>query len=231
MSHRHGARVMRDVAAAVAHLVRAVALAWLACAGGLGAANAAESPPGEVAKLPQPLTREASRDLVSRLSDAEVRKLLIEQLDRNSPPPAARTDGGMGMMGKMGDHAVMWRTRVSELAAAGLALPATTASVFERLLAGTRPSLVLFVLAAMVAVGALAELAWRRATRQWRARHSQVRGEGFFEDALRRSTGLLVDFLGLLMFGAGALGTFFALWQGHADRRNFALGLLAALLL
>src|SRR5688572_28500652 len=183
MSHRHGARVMRDVAAAVAHLVRAVALAWLACAGGVGAANAAQSPPGEVATLPQPLTREASRDLVSRLSDAEVRKLLIEQLDRNSPPPAAKPDGGMGMMGTMGDHDVMWRTRVSELTAAGLALPATTASVFGKLFAGTRPSLVLLVLAAMVAVGALVEWAWRRATRHWRARHAEVRGEGFFEEA------------------------------------------------
>ena len=34
------------------------------------------------APLPEPLTREALRDLVARLSDAEVRTMLLAQLDR-----------------------------------------------------------------------------------------------------------------------------------------------------
>ena len=33
-------------------------------------------------KLPEPLTREAIRELVARLSDAEVRELLLAQLDK-----------------------------------------------------------------------------------------------------------------------------------------------------
>ena len=40
------------------------------------------------AELPTPLTHDAIRELVSRLSDAEVRKLLIEQLDRSAAPKA-----------------------------------------------------------------------------------------------------------------------------------------------
>ena len=83
----------------------------------------------------------------------------------------------------------------------------------------------------MLAAGALAEFVWRRVTREWRTRHSEVLGAGFFADAVRRATGLLVDLMGLLAFAAGALATFFAMWQGHDARRNLALGLLSALLL
>ncbi len=43
----------------------------------------------------------------------------------------------MGMMGTVADNAVMWRTRVAEIGAAALALPATTASVLAKLGAGT----------------------------------------------------------------------------------------------
>lgn len=217
----------------MAVLVRVIVIALLAYAGmSVPVAAAIEKPANaEATTLRQPLSPEAVRDLVSRLSDEEVRKLLIDQLDRNGARPAAKDDGGMGMMGMVADNAVMWRTRAAEIGAAALALPATTASVLAKLGAGTTPSLVLLVLAAMLAAGALAEFVWRRATREWRARHSEVRGEGFFEDALRRGTGLLVDFMGLVVFGAGALAAFFAAWQGHEVRRNLVLGLLTALLL
>jgi moderate conductance mechanosensitive channel len=218
---------------AMAVLIRVIVIALLACSVATGTFAASTDKPAEAAAatLPQPLTPEAVRDLVSRLSDEEVRKLLIEQLDRNSPRPAARDEAGMGMMGTMGDNAVMWRTRAAEIGAAALALPATTSSVLAKLGEGTTPSLVLLVLTAMLAAGALAEFVWRRATRGWRARHSEVHGAGFFADAVRRGMGLLVDFMGLVVFAAGALATFFAMWQGHEGRRNLALGLLGALLL
>ena len=208
-----------------------VVVASLGCAASAVPAIAAtETPAAPAATLQQPLTREATRDLVSRLSDQEVRKLLIEQLDRNTPRAAAG-DPGMGMVGAMGSHAVMWRTRVAELVAAARALPQTTSAVFDRLFVDVRPSIVLSLLAAMVAAGAVAEFIWRRATAKWRARHTQLRHADFFERALRRGTGLAVDFAGLLAFAAGALATFFSVWQGHEGRRNFALGLIAALLL
>jgi moderate conductance mechanosensitive channel len=217
----------------MAALIRVVVITFLACVGATGSLAASTDMPTEVpaAKLAQPLTPEAIRDMVSRLSDEEVRKILIEQLDRTNARPAAKNEAGMGMMGMVGNNAVMWRTRAAEIGAATLALPATTASALAKLGAGTTPSLVLLVLTAMLAAGALAEFVWRRATREWRARHSEVRGAGFFEDALRRGTGLLVDFMGPVMFGAGALAIFFALWHGHESRRNLALGLLSALLL
>jgi small-conductance mechanosensitive channel len=217
-------------AAKMTALVRVIVVSLLACIWATGTLAASTDKPAEAAaaKPTQPLTPEAVREMVSRLSDEDVRKLLIEQLDRGSARPAAKDDAGMAMMGTM---AVMWRTRAAEIGAAALALPATTASVLAKLGAGTTLSLVLFVLAAMLAAGALAEFVWRHATRGWRERHSDVRGAGFFEDAFRRGTGFLVDFMGLVAFAAGALATFFAMWQGYEHRRNLALGLLSALLL
>lgn len=207
--------------------VGVAAFAFLVLAGAALAATA--QPASTTSALSQPLTPEATRDLVSRLSDEDVRKLLIEQLDRASAP-AAQPQAGMAMMGAMGESAVMWRTRVAEIGRATLDLPATIASAFGRLFADTAPALPILVLVAMMAVGAIAEYAWHRATRAWRARQSDVRGEGFFEDALRRATGLAVDFAGIVVFAAGALAVFFVMWHGHAGRRNFALALVGALL-
>ena len=85
----------------MARLVRVIVIVLLACAGMTGPTYAATEKPAtaEPAEIAQPLTPETVRDLVSRLSDEEVRKLLIEQLDRNSARPAAKDDAGMGMMG------------------------------------------------------------------------------------------------------------------------------------
>jgi len=217
----------------MAVLIQVIVVVLLALAGMTGACAAATDASANAAsaKLTQPLTPETVRDLVSRLSDEEVRKLLIEQLDRGAARPAGKDDAGMGMLGMMADNAGMWRNRATEIGAAALALPPTTASVFAKLAAGAPPSLLLIVMAAMLAAGALAEVIWRRATRAWRAQHSALRSEGFFADAVRRGTGLLVDFMGLVAFAAGAGATFFALWQGHEVARNLVLGLLSALLL
>jgi hypothetical protein len=208
----------------MASLIRTVVIALLVCAAWTGAGLAASDPAASAAaaKLEQPLTPEAVRELVSRLSDQEVRKLLIDQLDRNaSHPAAAAAPGGapgteMGMMGTMGESAGQWRRRAAEIGAAILALPASTASVIGNLRAldPARPPLSLAaILAAMLVAGAVAEVAWRRVTRGWRARHSEVRNDGFFADALRRGTGLLIDVLGLAAFAAGALAPFFATWH------------------
>src|SRR5262249_29635686 len=87
----------------------ALALGGLAFAGllALAALPAAQDPPQASAapKPPEPLTREAIRELVAKLSDAEVRQLLIAQLDRAAAParPAESADAGdmMGMVGGM----------------------------------------------------------------------------------------------------------------------------------
>ena len=46
-------------------------------------------------ELPDPLTPEAIDALVARLSDAEVRDLLLQQLDRMADPSASADDDGL----------------------------------------------------------------------------------------------------------------------------------------
>jgi hypothetical protein len=54
-------------------------------------------------ELPQPLTRKAIRELVARLSDAEVRKLLLVQLDKAAAPATSQAAAPMatGLAGDM----------------------------------------------------------------------------------------------------------------------------------
>lgn len=141
----------------MAVLVRVIVIALLAHAGmSVPMAAAIEKPANaEATRLPQPLTPETVRDLVSRLSYEQVRRLLIEQLDRSSARPAGKDEAGMGMLGMMADNAGMWRSRVAQIGAATLTLPATTTSVFAKLSEGARPSVLLIVIAAMLAAGAL----------------------------------------------------------------------------
>ena len=66
---------------------------------------AAAAPPAAPEKtpavqLPQPLTRDAIRELVARLSEGEVRELLLAQLDKADDHDAAL--GGMASAGLVG---------------------------------------------------------------------------------------------------------------------------------
>ena len=53
----------------------------------------------ETATLPDPLTKESIRELVSRLDDAEVRALLIKQLDHAAAPAAVKKADDMAAFG------------------------------------------------------------------------------------------------------------------------------------
>ncbi len=104
-----------------------MALALLAT----GAAFAAGSkdPSAKVPALPEPLTKESVRELVSRLSDDEVRKLLLDQLDRAAVAAPANAKGAMGMAGMVEHNAGMMHSRIDELKGALAALPSTLQEV------------------------------------------------------------------------------------------------------
>ena len=75
------------------------------------------------AKLPEPLTHDAIRELVSRLSDSEVRALLIQQLDR-AAAPASKGDTSMVM--SMESETQRARARMDELFGAPRSQPSDT---------------------------------------------------------------------------------------------------------
>jgi hypothetical protein len=82
--------------------------------------------------LPEPLTQESVRELVSRQSDEQVRQLLIEQLDRAAAAPA-KPKGDKAMSGMVEQNAEMMRERLGGLWDAFVALPSTLRQVVANL--------------------------------------------------------------------------------------------------
>lgn len=200
------------------------------------AKEAAPQPPATSAApatLPEPLTKDAVRELVSRLSDAEVRRLLIEQLDRGAAPETQPAAGMSDMVGAMGEHSATMRTRAAEVLGAVTALPEALRHVYAQLTdKGGAVHLLLVVagIAVMLAVGWLVEKAFRRLVRAPLERVHQGLGTSFSAAAARITLNVLLEAIALLLFYAGALGLFFALWQGHVASRVVILVTLGAVI-
>lgn len=211
-----------------------VAAVWaLALPGPAGAAGLPAAAPA----LPEPLTREAVRELVSRLSDAEVRQLLLAQLDRAATPartvPSGMTDM-TGMVEGMDNRSQRIRAWASELAAGAAGLPAALVEARGRFLEGRGLGHLLLLAVAFVAMlgaGALAERLVRSATAGIRRSLDEVAEEGLTAQAGRLVLRLAVDLLGLLAFTVGALALFLAVYQGHQPSRRLILTYFAAVVL
>ena len=205
-----------------------------------GVTDAAESPPVAAgsAALPEPLTHEAVRDLMSRLSDAQVRGLLIEQLDRAVGAPAPAKGAGMagmaGVAGMVDVNAGTIRARARALYAAFLALPETLPLVVIQLTDAAGESELWPLagyLAAMLAIGALAQIAYALAVRQYRRRVLQAPADTFFAQAFQRGIGLLLDLGGIAVFALGALVLVFARWLENEVQRIAVLVALLAIVI
>jgi hypothetical protein len=128
------------------------------------------------------------------LSDADVRKLLIDQLDRSAVPSKAKDDKAMS--GMVEQNAGMVRERLRELRDAFVALPATLRDVIAKLDDPDGPSVLLRVVALTVGgfVAAwLAEWLYHFALRHYRARLKPPPVETFTARAFRLAVGLALD--------------------------------------
>ena len=190
-----------------------------------GSAEAA----GAVA-LPDPLTREALRDLLARISDSEVRELLLRQLDQEI---AARPAPDHDMMMSMVDsEAMALRERWRRMLAAVPELPSVPGLFLERLIGERSPSVVLWIgfgFALMMAVGALAEWLFCRLIGDVRRRLEAAYPEGLAAACGHLALRMAIELLGIVVFVAAAVGIFFALWQGHGPTRLTVLTYLGAI--
>ena len=80
------------------------------------------APSAKPPSLPEPLTREAIRELVARLSDQEVRQLLLAQLDKAAAPAPAQAEGGMSAASMARDTDRL-RARVGDVLRAAPSVP------------------------------------------------------------------------------------------------------------
>ncbi len=171
----------------------------------------------------QPLSEAAVRDLVARLDDAEVRQLLLEQLDAGARRAAAPSERDMaGMMLGWRSLAETFRQNFAATLAAVPTIPEGIAAAFAGLpqQGGGPVSLILMLaFAVMMAAGWGAERGVRHLLRRvWQQTVDP-------DPAARLNIlgclvmRLVLEVVFLLVFVAGALVVFFLLWQGNEATR------------
>jgi len=215
-------RICRTLRVGLAAVVLAMVAAFPA--GAKDASAAAKAP-----ALPEPLTKESVRELVSRLSDEEVRKLLLDQLDRAAAAAPARPKDGMSMTAMVEEQAGMMRTNYEALRGALVGLPQTLQQIGAKLIEPEGPAylpVIAGILAALLACGWIGELIYVRALRNYRMRLRQSAAPTFAANAFRLTIGLLLDLGGIAAWSLAALTAFFVVWHGHELRRLALLDVL-----
>jgi small-conductance mechanosensitive channel len=177
------------------------------------------------------LTREAIRELVARLSDQEVRQLLLAQLDK-AAAPAAQSGGDMSAASMARDTDRL-RARLGEVLQAVPRVPGELGAAIARFSAGGRyghrqfpVACVFFV--ALLAIGGLVERFIARLLAPVRRGLEAGEGETFGAQVGRVLLRLTLDLLLLLVFLATVVGVFLLLYQGHQPSRELFLALLGA---
>jgi small-conductance mechanosensitive channel len=195
---------------------------------------AAATPPAGSEKaaavaLPQPLTRDAIRELVARLSDGEVRELLLAQLDKAAVPAADQGAAPMatGLAATM-DRA---RTEIGAVLRSWREVPAALGAAVARFSEGRSPSHLLLVASlfvVMLALGWIAERLVGRLLAGVRGRLDRSQGDGLGVDAGGLLIRVVLDLLLLAVFAATVFAGFLALYQGHEATRELIVSALLA---
>jgi hypothetical protein len=189
-------------------------------------AKTQEAAPKAVPKLPEPLTRDAIRELVSRLSDSEVRALLLQQLDRAAAPTAK---GDTSMVMSMESETQRARARMDELFGALMQLPDTLGAIRDRFEAERGPGhawMLALACVAMLLVAYIAERIYRYLLRGQRAHLDDLHEEGFGARWAHNLMRLLLDAGGIAVFAAAAVVFFQIIYHGHEQSRLVILGVL-----
>jgi moderate conductance mechanosensitive channel len=195
-----------------------------------GAAPEAPATPAvEPTTLPKPLTREALRDLLVQLSDAQVLDLLIAQLDKEiGAAPVANADGYIGEIEAEG---AKLRQAWGRMLAAAPAVPTVPLFLANQLIGDRPPAILLLILvltAVIFAVGAAAEWLYHRLTRKLRRQMTEARPQAALGRISYAMLRLGFDLLGLAIFTAATIAAFFVFYQGHVPVRLTVMMLVSA---
>lgn len=181
----------------------------------------------------EPLTTETVNALVSRLSDNQVRELLLERLDAVAVGQS-QADGVdiAGSMHAVEDKAELIRERLAGILGAVTELPAVFPQALEAL-RRDRPASFFFWLtlgfAAMMLAGWLAEALFKRVTRSARQSILAAAPEGLGAKIGLLFSRLGLDLLALLVFLGGGIATFFILHHGDELTRITVMTYVAAI--
>jgi moderate conductance mechanosensitive channel len=181
-------------------------------------------------ELPDPLTKDAIRELVSRLSDEEVRDLLLTQLDKAAAPPPSKAAGTMagGLTGEM-DRA---RTEFAAMLRAAPSVPGELTAAVERYSEGRSSHQLLIVIAlfvVMLGVGRIVEGLVSRLVASFRQRlESHAESSGIEVGGLL--VRIVLELFLLAVFVATVVAAFLALYQGHVPTRELIVSALLTII-
>ncbi len=170
--------------------------------------------------LPEHLTRGEVRNLLSHLSDDDVRQLLIQQLDKVADQEAA-VAGGSGET--FPEQLEAMHNRLSLMVSAIGDFPFLGSFVVDRLAEGRSTShiwTVLLFTAIIFAVGAAGEWLFRRLFTRMALHPKGDAPESLVNKLCILLMRAVIDVLGIAVFGLCATGTFFALYQDHGPTRT-----------
>ncbi|MEO1248611.1 MAG: mechanosensitive ion channel domain-containing protein [Pseudomonadota bacterium] len=180
-------------------------------------------------ELPEPLTAEAVREMVSRLSDSDVRALLLHRLDADVE---AENDGPSEVESLMvsieRNAAVFWRN-IGQLLPQTLTIPSGFAIAFDRMAEGQGFGriLTIFALIAGVMVAAFAaEWVLTLFLAKLHRTVAESKATGIWSTLSTLTLRLGLYLVGLLIFLAVGANIFFALFENGSSARSFAMTIL-----
>ncbi len=175
------------------------------------------------------LSPEERDALLSRLSDEQVRLLLLDYLALRGTAPSE----GDAVIADLQEGLHEFRSGLGAQAAEFHNLPAIPGFIYARLTQGAGPYQPLIVLAVFAAISAIAygvERGYRHLARRQYAALSQPRDSDALDRLGYLSVRLGLDLVGLAIFAATILGLFFLLYQGHEPSRLLIMTLLSGVL-
>ncbi len=176
------------------------------------------------------LTANERAELLSRLSDEQVRELMITYMRERAGTQTKQTQG----IDKIHQEITLFRQRIGERLSHIGELPSVPGFVYARLAEGRGPYHPLLVLGLFISIALLAFVAERGYRRSAKRFYDGLLLPETAEPLQRlgRSMARLgLDLIGLAVFAATILGMFFLLYQGHEPTRLAVMTLLTALLI
>ena len=197
----------------------------------VSAAGRAGGTPAKTVMLPEPLTHEAIRELVARLSDDEVRQLLLAQLDKVAAPAPPKDQGSPAT--NIEREADLIRDRVAAVLRAAPTVPGELTAAVHRFSEGGRfGALQLPVVCAYFALllvgGGLVETVLGRLLVTVHQGLEEGEVKTFGAQVVRVLLRLTLDLLLLLVFVATVIGLFLIVYHGHKPSRELFVALMVA---
>lgn len=171
--------------------------------------------------LPEPLTKPEVRELISRLSDDQVRALLIRQLDK-AATEEAEAGAGARLASRFDQRLQDLQHRLGLMWSSMPKVPLVGAFVIERLTAERSPSYLWRVLLYMAVIflgAAVVEWLFRHLFKSFSQLVRGERRESTFDRINVAGLRMLTELLATGVFAVAAIVIFFALFDDHEPTR------------